>query len=241
MRRFLIGLTVSIAASTCMPLFSQTNLDSLERQIRGKTGQGERIPAPAPTTENGPTISGGRIEPGYLGLTADDAADRGRGVRVTDVYLGGPAEAAGLRKGDLITAMLGVRIRQTGDLAKIIEVCPPGSEADVEIVRDGSTTKLTVTFGSRPLKPPMVRDVTGPSSAPANTPTRRISPPSDESFPLLAMPEEPGAKSKRAPGGTFDVGDDPRLVIASLQLRIEELERRTGELERELAKLKKEK
>src|SRR5207249_8846688 len=45
------------------------------------------------------------VERGYLGVVTDDGQDKGRGVRVIEVVKGSPAEEAGLKVGDLITAI----------------------------------------------------------------------------------------------------------------------------------------
>lgn len=81
-----------------IPARAQSALDRLERQIRQRTETPKRTPedaekppaAPAAETPHGR----GETEPGYLGLVADDQTDRGRGVRIVEVYRGSPAEKA---------------------------------------------------------------------------------------------------------------------------------------------------
>ena len=84
----------------------QPTLERLEKSIRERTDD-----AAEPVAGAKPPAEAGRPA-GYLGLTADDANDRGRGVRVLAVRAGGPAAAAGLKANDLITAIAGVRVRR---------------------------------------------------------------------------------------------------------------------------------
>src|SRR5438552_8280298 len=55
-------------------------------------------------------------ERGFLGVNTDDRQDKGRGVRVMEVVKGSPAEEAGLKVGDLITAIADKPVRQTSDV-----------------------------------------------------------------------------------------------------------------------------
>ena len=78
-----LGFLVASAAA-------QPTLERLEDQIRRRTGQpaAEGRPDAAaqsrrPAARNANRQASGQLEPGYLGLVADDQNDRGRGVRVT--------------------------------------------------------------------------------------------------------------------------------------------------------------
>jgi hypothetical protein len=78
---------------------AQTTLDRLEEQIRQRVNPSQegtaprRMPtAPSPTAEQPQAAystnsaqNADTPEPVYLGMTADDRKDRGRGVRITDV------------------------------------------------------------------------------------------------------------------------------------------------------------
>ena len=84
-------------------------------------------------------------------MVADDQKDRGRGVRVVEVYRGGPADKAGIRKQDLITAIGGIRVRQMTDMADMLNTFMPGQGVDFELLRDGRLVKLRATMAERPL------------------------------------------------------------------------------------------
>ena len=80
----------------------------------------------------------------YVGLNAS----KNGGGGVTFDYVtppGGPADKAGLLGGDIITSFDGQPVKNTKDLAKLLEATPIGKTVDVTFIRDGETktTKLT--------------------------------------------------------------------------------------------------
>ena len=83
----------------------------------------------------------------YLGIRADDQKDRGRGVRVLDVNRGSPADKAGLRRQDLITAVAGVRVRQMTDMADILDTFVPGQGVDFDLLREGGSERAAGDIG----------------------------------------------------------------------------------------------
>ena len=86
-------------------------------------------------------------------LTPDVAARLGlpvsSGALVTSV--GGAAEAAGIRPGDVIVALEGQEVAGSEELGVIILEHQPGQEVEVTVVRGGGQTSLTATLGVRPL------------------------------------------------------------------------------------------
>ena len=59
-------------------------------------------------------------------------------------------DRAGLRQGDVITRVDGEAIAEPSDIAQAIADDEPGKEVAVEITRDGSSTTLHATLGTRP-------------------------------------------------------------------------------------------
>jgi hypothetical protein len=89
---------------------------------------------------------------------------RAEGVEVTGVSPSGPADAAGLRKGDVITAIDGKALKKSSDdrgpsrqLVEHLRGLEPGKPVKVEYLRDGK--KLTTTVTTVAAEPPMVRMV----------------------------------------------------------------------------------
>jgi S1-C subfamily serine protease len=66
------------------------------------------------------------------------------------VFPGSPAEAAGLREGDIITAIDGEQIGPGVDLSMLIVGHSPGDTITLKILRDNSTSEVDVTLGELP-------------------------------------------------------------------------------------------
>jgi membrane-associated protease RseP (regulator of RpoE activity) len=79
-----------------------------------------------------------------------DEGQAGTGLRVTESVSGGPAEKGGLATGDVITAVNGKRVTNTGDMVGIVGTLPPGSQVVFDVDRNGQKQQVTVTLGKRP-------------------------------------------------------------------------------------------
>ena len=60
------------------------------------------------------------------------------------------AASAGLKKGDVITAVNGTAIASGDDLSRAIDAHKPGDKVSVTYKRGGSEHTVTVTLGTRP-------------------------------------------------------------------------------------------
>ena len=67
---------------------------------------------------------------------------------------GGPAAKAGLRRGDVITAVAGAKVRSSTDLISAVDGHAPGSQVTVRVARGGHFRTFTVTLGTRPNQAP---------------------------------------------------------------------------------------
>ena len=107
------------------------------------------------------------------------------GVLVSKVLAGTPAEAAGVRVGDLIVSVGGQQVASTGDLRKAL-ADKTGESFEVELIRDGRATRLEITI------PDPDDDVpTGPRArafAPPPLPPMPSAAPSPRAAPLPAVP-----------------------------------------------------
>jgi hypothetical protein len=242
--------------SMSSPACAQSALERLERQIREGAGASKSIqadadkPAAAPPTQT--PHAPGNAEPGYLGVVADDQKDRGRGVRLLDVYRGSPAENAGLLRQDLVTAIAGTRVRQMTDMSDMLGTIAAGQSVDFELLREGKPQKVRVTLGQRPAAErsaglpetvplPPGQPLPEPPEQPADVAaTPRRPPPPPDPAARQKGADEPAGPRLQPPGG----GLPPRLDasrIEQLQRRLDELERRVAELERAMAKTVKNK
>ena len=118
----------------------------------------------------------GRVVRGYIGVNLhelDDDLQRSlrlgtaRGVLIEDVNPGSPAERAGLRRYDVITAVDGRGVQDTIALIRTIADREPGTRVVIQLVRDGRAQEVVVGLVERPL-----RDRPDPSSAPPAVPSR---------------------------------------------------------------------
>ena len=73
----------------------------------------------------------------------------GAGVTVSDVVSGSPAEEAGLKVGDTITAVDGKEVKTGDALVEDIAARKPGTKAKLTFVRNGKKQDATVTIAER--------------------------------------------------------------------------------------------
>lgn len=84
---------------------------------------------------------------GWLGVAI--AEDDGQ-VVVGRVQSGSPADAADLLIGDVIVTFNGEAIDSAEELVELVGAAAPGSDAALEVLRNGETVTLDVTLGSQP-------------------------------------------------------------------------------------------
>jgi putative serine protease PepD len=77
-----------------------------------------------------------------------DPAYQGPGVRLASVTAGGPAGSAGLRAGDVITAIQGQPVSRTDELIVDIRRNQPGDTVRLTYLRGGQQGTASVTLGS---------------------------------------------------------------------------------------------
>jgi putative serine protease PepD len=87
---------------------------------------------------------------GYLGVSVADPDDGSRGATVVAVEPGSPAAAAGLRAGDLVTAVGGEAVDGAAALRSAVRAHRPGEAVALDVVRDGTSLRVTVTLGAAP-------------------------------------------------------------------------------------------
>jgi S1-C subfamily serine protease len=96
-----------------------------------------------------------------LGINIGGGTDRAEGVLVTGVSPSGPAEAAGIRTGDVIVAIDGVTLRRADErnagrqLVEHLRGVPPGQKVKLDYLRDGKKASTAVTTVAA--EPPMLR------------------------------------------------------------------------------------
>ena len=103
-----------------------------------------------------PQLKKGKVVRGWLGVMIQtitpelkeklDLKDE-KGALVADVTAGGPADKAGIQRGDVIVRFDGKEINEMKDLPYLVASTPVGKEVTVEVIRKGRTERLQVKIG----------------------------------------------------------------------------------------------
>ena len=126
----------------------------------GNIGIGFAIPANMAKNVMTQLIEHGQVHRGKIGVTiqpvtSDIASSLGlaqvRGALVNSVEAGSPADKAGVRRGDVITAVNGESIGTYNDLRNEVSQLQPGTATKLSIVRDGKEQTVNLTVAE--LKP----------------------------------------------------------------------------------------
>jgi tetratricopeptide (TPR) repeat protein len=127
------------------------DIDNYYITWQGNVCTGVTLTGKIPSVNRLERISGCRFCGGWETLTPDKAAAAGAagatGVLVTAVGAGGPADRAGIRVGDAITAFQGMDAVDDKTLSGLSSALPVGSEVWLSILRDGIPHDVTFRTG----------------------------------------------------------------------------------------------
>ncbi|MBF0681001.1 MAG: Do family serine endopeptidase [Devosia sp.] len=121
----------------------------------GNVGIAFAIPAGTVKQIVNQLITDGTVTRGYLGVSIQDVTrdiadgvglSQPLGAIVREPAADGPAGDAGVKSGDIITAVDDEKIDDALDLSRTIASKSPGSTVELTIWRDGAETKLSVTL-----------------------------------------------------------------------------------------------
>jgi serine protease Do len=115
----------------------------------------------------------GEVTRGWLGVNIQDlkgelaeyyGAKHSEGVLVTEVVPGNPADKAGIKAKDIITAVNGEKVKTSRELTAKAATLPVGEGTKITVVRDGQEKTFDVKVAKRPLtvadagKPPVEKE-----------------------------------------------------------------------------------
>lgn len=104
----------------------------------------------------------GKVTRGWLGVVIQDVDENlaqsfglknDKGVLLTNVQTGSPAEKSGLKDGDIVLSIDGVKVDDSSALRNKVALVEPGTQMKMVIVRDGKEKDVSVKAGERPSDP----------------------------------------------------------------------------------------
>jgi serine protease Do len=129
----------------------------------GSIGLGFAIPSSTVQSVVAQLERGGRVARGYLGVQIQPLSrelaeglnlSSDKGALVDNVEDGTPAANAGIRSGDVITAVNDEAITDARDLSRKIAELKPGSKVELTYFRNGKQEAANVQLGSQPEENP---------------------------------------------------------------------------------------
>jgi len=142
----------------------------------GNIGIGFAIPSNMAKNVMDQLVTSGAVHRGMLGVTvqglnSDLAGSLGlsgvKGALVSAVSEDSPAEKAGLRRGDVITAIDGQAVKDSNSLRNTVSRLQPGRTVSLTLFRDGQERQVSVRLAEMPRR---AADDSSRSSAPSGTP-----------------------------------------------------------------------
>jgi membrane-associated protease RseP (regulator of RpoE activity) len=111
----------------------------------GQGPQGEQGQLPTPGNGGLPGLRGAA----FLGVTTQPAPSGQQGAQIGSVQSGSPADQAGLKAGDLITAVDGNAVASPQELRQRIVGHQPGDQVTITYTRAGASAQASVKLGTR--------------------------------------------------------------------------------------------
>jgi Do/DeqQ family serine protease len=133
-------------------------------QTGGSMGIGYAIPVSIARQVMEQIVQKGSVTRGWIGVGVQDVTPElaqsfklpaSRGVLITQVEHGSPADKGGIRPGDILLTVNNRPVADTTTMLNLIAALAPGQQAVIKLSRNQAEAELTVTIGRRP--PPRQR------------------------------------------------------------------------------------
>ncbi len=127
----------------------------------GYMGIGFAIPINMAKEVMNSLISDGKVIRGWLGVGIQNLTEElaesfdypsTEGALVSHIQQETPAAKAGIRQGDIIIRFNGERIKDVNELRNKVAATTPGKDIDLDVIREGRKTRLSVKIGEMPGK-----------------------------------------------------------------------------------------
>jgi S1-C subfamily serine protease len=152
-------ITPTIKSQANLPVDNGAWIPTAAALSQGTTGQGQAPNATPDPNAQGQDPFGGLLPfgqgqnpfgQGGQNPNAQGQGGTGQAAQQPSIVAGSPAEAAGLKEGDIITAVNGTTLDAAHPLDMVTSQLAPGQTATLTVLRGGQTITLSVTLGTRP-------------------------------------------------------------------------------------------
>ena len=125
----------------------------------GSLGIGLSIPTIVAKKIMEQIIQTGKVTRGYIGVEVQDLTKElaesfrltnNKGALIAGVYPEGPADRAGIRRGDILTAVEGKPVTNSSDMLNLIAALSPGQTATLMILRNQEEKPFEIRVDKRP-------------------------------------------------------------------------------------------
>jgi len=127
----------------------------------GNVGIGFAVPTAMAKSIMTQLVASGSVSRGRIGVAIQNMSpelaknlgiDKASGALVGSVEKGTPADSAGLKAGDVVTAINGTPIYGASELRNRVGLSPIGTTLELAVLRSGDIKKVKVTIGKSPEK-----------------------------------------------------------------------------------------
>lgn len=126
--------------------------DQIQTNSGSNAGVGFAIPSNTVSRIAGQIIAGHPVKHSYVGVELQ--ANSNGGAQVSSIQPNSPAASAGIKTGDLVTAINGKAITSTEQFIATVDNYNPGDTVSLTIKRGGQTQNIKLKLGTRPASTP---------------------------------------------------------------------------------------